>query len=269
MLCGVMAIFFALSGRIDLSAYFIFGGAFLDYFDGFLARILKQQGEMGKQLDSLADMITFGVAPGMMMMVVLAYACVPLDAWHGTVPEGMVVMIDTVKHPIEEDIAGSFYRWQNTVLEWEKVIWIPFVALIIPFFSMFRLAKFNIDTRQSESFIGLPTPANTIFYTAFPLLLMQYGRSEGWQHDLIQQCIQPVVLVPVIIVMSLMLVAELPLFALKFKHFNWKGNEIRYLFLISCGLLIPFLLIWSIPIIVLLYLLFSFIQNITRKKESR
>lgn len=266
MLCGVLAIFFALSGRIDISAYFIFGGAFLDYFDGFLARLLKQQGELGKQLDSLADMITFGLAPGMVMMVVLAYSVMPVESWHGSVPDGMIVLEDTLIHPIQEDIATAFFRWQNSVLEWENVNWIPFTALIIPFFSMFRLGKFNIDTRQSESFIGLPTPANTIFYTAFPLLLVQYGNAEGWQHTLILQCIQPIVLIPIIVVMSFMLVAELPLFALKFKQFKWKGNEIRYLFLISCGLLIPFLLIWSIPIIVLLYLLFSFIQNIIRKK---
>lgn len=266
MLCGVMAIFFALSGRIDFSAYCVFGGAFLDYFDGFLARLLKQQGELGKQLDSLADMITFGVAPGMIMMVVLAYATTDMTFWHGQVPEGMVVLKDTMIHPMEETIADAFFRWQSDVLDWKNVNWIPFAALIIPFFSMFRLAKFNIDTRQSESFIGLPTPANTIFYTAFPLLLMQYGNATGWEHDLIQLCVRPEVLIPVIVIMSLMLVAELPLFALKFKSFGWKGNEIRYLFLISCGLLIPLLLIWSIPIIVLLYLLFSFIQNIIRKK---
>ncbi len=144
----------------------------------------------------------------------------------------------------------------------------PFTALIITFFSMFRLAKFNIDTRQSESFIGLPTPANTIFFMAFPLLLAKYGETTGWEHDLIMWLVQPMVLIPIIVIMSLLLIAELPLFALKFKTFKWQGNEIRYIFLISCGILIPTLLIWSIPIIVLLYLLLSFIHNTFRKKSN-
>lgn len=269
MLCGIMAIFFSFSGRIEWAAFFIFGGAVLDFFDGFLARILKQQGEMGKQLDSLADMITFGLAPGIMMMVVLAYATTSPSLWHGILPDkGIVLMADTLIHPVHEDVTAAFYNWKSDLLDFEEVNWIPFAALLIPFFSMFRLAKFNIDTRQSESFIGLPTPANTIFFTAFPLLITQFGNIPGWQHDLIMQCIQPVVLIPIIVVMSLLLVAELPLFALKFKSFAWKGNEIRYIFLISCGLLIPLLLIWSVPIIVLLYLLLSFIQNIIRKKQT-
>jgi len=270
MLCGIMAIFFAFSGRIDIAPFFIFGGAIFDYLDGFLARILKKQGEMGKQLDSLADMITFGLAPGIIMMAVLAYATTSTNLFEGvSVPTGsMMVMQDVSVHPIHENFTIAFHQWYRTVIDFEKVNWIPFIGLIIPFFSMFRLAKFNIDTRQSESFIGLPTPANTIFFTAFPLLLTQFGLETGWEHDLIMQSIQPMVLIPIIVIMSLLLVSELPLFALKFKTFGWKGNEIRYTFLISCAILIATMLIWSIPIIVLLYLLFSFINNIIRKKTN-
>lgn len=270
MLCGVLAIILAFAGRIDIAPYFIFLAAVLDFFDGFLARLLKQQGELGKQLDSLADMISFGLAPGIIMMVILVYVTTKADV-SGLIYTGEYI---TQSGVVNGDTHGYFnfwlalFQWKNDFLGSEKINFLPFTALIIPFFSLFRLAKFNIDTRQSESFIGLPTPANTIFFMAFPLLLMKYIDQTGWEHDLIMWLIQPVVLIPIIVIMSILLVAELPLFALKFKSFKWTGNEIRYIFLISCGILIPFLLVWSIPIIVLLYLLLSFIYNIIRKNRT-
>jgi len=276
MLCGVFAIILAFAGRIDIAPYFIFLAAVLDFFDGFLARILKQQGELGKQLDSLADMISFGLAPGIIMMVVLTFSISKhelLDAYlymqnNVQLTSSGIQLAQPESGFIVVMIHKSFSDWMDTLTAMKNVNWLPFVSLIIPFFSMFRLAKFNIDTRQSESFIGLPTPANTIFFMAFPLVLTQFGAIAGWEHDLIMWLIQPVVLIPIIVIMSLMLVSELPLFALKFKSFGWKENEIRYVFLISCGILIPTLLFWSIPIIVLLYLILSFINNILRKKSN-
>jgi CDP-diacylglycerol---serine O-phosphatidyltransferase len=271
-LCGVFAIILAFAGRIDIAPYFIFLAAVLDFFDGFVARLLKQQGELGKQLDSLADMISFGLAPGIIMLTILIYSTTTLNLssllWHGEYVQayfndGDVSTINPVTHMfMAVDI------WIGFLFQLKDVNWLPFTALIIPFFSLFRLAKFNIDTRQSESFIGLPTPANTIFFMAFPLLLSQYGGTTGWEHDLILWLIQPIVLIPIIVIMSVLLVSELPLFALKFKNFKWKGNGTRYVFLISCGILISTLLIWSIPIIVLLYLLLSFIQHILRKNRT-
>lgn len=271
MLCGVCAIVLAFAGRIDIAPYFIFIAAVLDFFDGFLARLLKQQGELGKQLDSLADMISFGLAPGILMMVILVMQTVQPSGFQEFLGIGEYI---SAEWKVESSGFGaaqahfSMSTWLSGLAEGKVGSWIPLTALIIPFFSMFRLAKFNIDTRQSESFIGLPTPANTIFFMAFPLLIAQYGSASGWEHDLIIQVIRPEVLIPIIVVMSLLLVAELPLFALKFKSFAWKGNEVRYIFLISCGLLIPFLLVWAIPIIVLLYLLISFIYNTLRKKSN-
>lgn len=247
MLCGVFAIILAFAGRIDIAPYFIFLAAVLDFFDGFVARLLKQQGELGKQLDSLADMISFGLAPGLIMVVIMIELYHPL----GNIYSGHKVF-------------GLFHGLEGYNFE----TLLPLIGLIIPFFSLFRLAKFNIDTRQSESFIGLPTPANTIFFMAFPLLLVQYGGTTGWEHDLIMWLVQPWVLIPIIVIMSVLLVSELPLFSLKFKNFKWKGNGTRYVFLISCGILISTLLIWSIPIIVLLYLLLSFIQHILRKNRT-
>lgn len=272
MLCGVLAIILALAGRIDIAPFLIFLGAILDFFDGFLARLLKQQGELGKQLDSLADMITFGLAPGIIMMVVLISQTTQVNLedimWHGEYNTSNSTLELNGNLISNRPVWMAIDEWKSAFINFKDIDFLPFVGLIIPFFSMFRLAKFNIDTRQSESFIGLPTPANTIFFMAFPLLLVQYGDTVGWEHDLIIWIIQPMILIPIIVVMSVLLVSELPLFALKFKHFKWQGNEIRYIFLISCGLLIAFLWTWSIAIIVLLYLLLSFIQHILRKKSN-
>ena len=265
MLCGVFAIILAFAGRIDIAPYFIFLAAVLDFFDGFVARLLKQQGELGKQLDSLADMISFGLAPGIIMMVVLVFYICP-ESSYGMFNE--LPMEVKVHLSLKDWVEALFFNKSHGYNHSISHLLIPFCGLIIPFFSLFRLAKFNIDTRQSESFIGLPTPANTIFFMAFPLLLSQYGGTTGWEHDLIMWLVQPVVLIPIIVVMSVLLVSELPLFALKFKHFKWKGNGTRYIFLISCGILISTLLIWSIPIIVLLYLILSFIQYILRKNRA-
>jgi len=244
MLCGVFAVLLAIAGRIDIAPLFIFFGAVLDFLDGFLARILKQQSELGKQLDSLADIITFGLAPGIIMMAILIQ---PMPFTNS-------------------ETTSTFLSWIQQLIVGNAATYIPLFGLVIPFFSLFRLANFNIDTRQSDSFIGLPTPANTIFFMAFPLLLTQYGATTGWEHELIMTVVKPSVLVPLIIVMSVLLIAEIPLFSLKFKQFQWAGNEWQFGFLISCGLLIAFLWMWSIPIIVLLYLILSIIKNSISKK---
>ena len=251
MLCGIFAILLSLSGRIDLAPYPIFLGAIFDFFDGFLARILKQQSELGKQLDSLADMITFGLAPGIFMMVLLIY-----------VQDGSIFSNNS------HFSSAVIFDWLSQLGNLKIKNYLPFVALFIPFMSMFRLAKFNIDTRQSVSFIGLPTPANTIFFSAFPLILAQLSAATSQQTALIKTVFQPAFLIPIIVVMSLFLVAEIPLFAMKFKNFKWKGNEIRYTFLITCLLIIPLLLVWSIPIIVLLYIVLSVVENVFLKKKQ-
>jgi CDP-diacylglycerol--serine O-phosphatidyltransferase len=253
LLCGITAILFSLAGRIDIAPYFIFAAAILDFFDGFLARLLNQQGELGKQLDSLADVVSFGVAPGVICFVVLAVSTSSdFQQYNG----------------YYSDFESIWQSWFQHFSEFQVDSWLPFVALLIPFFSMFRLAKFNIDTRQSDSFIGLPTPANTIFFLTFPLLLAVDYPSVSTELNWVFFCIQPAFFIPLIVIMSLMLVAEIPLFAMKFKSFAWKGNEIRYIFLISCGILIPTLYTWSIPIVVFLYLILSFIHQLLRKTRT-
>ncbi|MGV3631609.1 MAG: CDP-alcohol phosphatidyltransferase family protein [Bacteroidota bacterium] len=243
MLSGILSILLALSGRVDLAPYPIFLGAVLDFLDGFAARLLKQQGELGKQLDSLADMITFGLAPGVMMFVLL-------------------LLTNQETRMVGNSFNfGVSFAMNNTIGFW------AFAAFIIPFFSMFRLAKFNIDTRQSDSFIGLPTPANTLFFCTFPLVMSEDLTGGTLEYRVSEFIFHPVVLITIIIIMSLMLVAELPLFSLKFKHFKWKGNEIRYVFLITCSLLIPLTLYWSLGIIIILYLILSIVENLLKAKK--
>ena len=249
MLCGILAIFLTLSGRVYYAPYFIFLGAILDFLDGFMARILKQQGELGKQLDSLADMVTFGLAPGVMMFMIL----IDLSLNNGNYFECTVCEF------------GKFESWVNLIFRQNH--YEILVALLIPVFSMFRLAKFNLDTRQSESFIGVPTPANTIFFCMFPLILAQDFAVGSFQFQVREFIMQVWVLIPIIIIMSILLISEIPLFSLKFKHFKWKGNEIRFIFLITCSLLIPLTRFWSMGIIVLLYLILSIIENILKTKK--
>jgi phosphatidylserine synthase len=149
LFCGCLAIIYAFNWQLDWAAYMVFLAAFLDFFDGFLARLLKVEGELGKQLDSLADMVSFGVVPGIVMF-----------QWLRRIYE-----IEFVSSA-PENIGFDFYMFNiNSVIPWYS-----YVALIIPIFSCYRLAKFNIDTRQSHGFIGLPTPANAIFFCSLMLI---------------------------------------------------------------------------------------------------
>lgn len=248
--CGILSIFLAFSGQLEWACYLIYFAAILDFLDGFLARKLNQMSELGKQLDSLADMVTFGVAPGVLVCVLLITQIVGLDK----------------SLPFSEAVFHSVQNFTQTIAtgNLSSINFLVFFGLLIPFFSLFRLAKFNIDTRQSESFIGLPTPANTIFFTSFPLLMARYFKL-GVENEVLNFVLSPWVLISITLVMSLLLIAELPLFSLKFKHFKWKGNEIKFIFLGSCLVLIPILFAWAIPIIIILYLILSVIEN-KRKK---
>lgn len=251
MLCGILSILLSLSGRIDLAPYPIFLGAIFDFLDGFMARILKQQGELGKQLDSLADMVTFGLAPGIMMFALLIQEFTVIDEFL----------------PSYISIRTSFFVWIHDGLYANSKNWVPLIALVIPIFSMFRLAKFNLDTRQTEGFIGLNTPANTLLLCTFPLILAQDFEVGSINYMVREFVMQTWFLIPLIIVLSILLVSEIPLFSLKFKHFKWKGNEIRFLFLITCSLLIPLTLYWSLGIIVILYVILSLIDNFLKRKK--
>lgn len=258
LICGVVSILLTLAGRIDLAPFVIFLGAFFDFFDGFLARKLKVSSEMGKQLDSLADMVTFGLAPGLLMLVVIV-TTIYIDG-----PFFTKDFASHVHFQLQNWMNAVFYGVPNSMDA--SIKYLPFVGLFIPFMSIFRLAKFNLDERQSEAFIGLPTPLNTLFFTFFPLIL--WTEFEVWKYDegIFGYLFNPYFLCGLIVLMSLLLVSELPLFSLKFKHFKWRGNEIRFSFLLTSVILIAVLLVWSIPLIVFLHLILSVIDNKLSKK---
>ena len=266
MLCGFIAIVLALAGRIDIAPLFIFLGAVLDFFDGFVARKIGVSGAMGKQLDSLADVITFGVAPGVIMLVMIVLG----------IDNSSLFPAEDTTRVYQNDLTYYTYfqvsAWMQALVynvpnNFDASIkFLPFVAMIIPFLSMFRLAKFNIDERQTDRFHGLPTPLNTMFFMFFPLYFSL--NVDNWAHQgkfihLIFDCYT---IAGITVVMSLMMITDIPLIALKFKNFNWKDNKFRYLLVGKSLIIILIFQLWAIPIIVILYLILSIIDNYTTKK---
>jgi CDP-diacylglycerol--serine O-phosphatidyltransferase len=251
LVCGILAIFSAFTVRFDLIPVFIMLAALFDFLDGMAARILKQSSPLGKQLDSLADMVSFGVAPGVLMMVVLSGLTIIGESW--------MYNIDFFRMAWESWLGIMF---GEGVIERTLFDFVPFLGLLIPLFSLLRLAKFNIDERQTDSFIGLPTPGNALFFMIFPLALVfeldntttSFSFLFSWK-----------VVVLLIFVFSKLLISELPLFSLKFKNLKFKGNEIRFFFLLCCAILIPLLKVWSVAIIVFLYLILSIIVYLKSK----
>ncbi len=266
LLCGCIAIVFALEGNLVWAAYLVGIAAVLDFFDGFAARMLKVYSEMGKQLDSLADMVTFGVVPGIVMFKLMNYSLGNLYTAS----------------------AGTSFLSVSPDYEQDYALYLPYLAFLISIFSALRLAKFNIDTRQSESFIGVPTPACTMLICSLPLILHEQGLLSGasGNHGLLGDLgnfiagfsdtsnnpysflLNFYFLAGLSLLMSYLLVAELPLFALKFKHLAWKGNEVRYLFLISSLLMLVCFRYTGIPIIIILYVVLSLVNNLKSKVKS-
>ena len=244
LVCGILAIITALTGGLEglkFAPYYILIAAVLDFLDGFVARLLKVQSELGKQLDSLADMVTFGVAPGIILMILVRYAF------------------------------AAFYTDQViTESTYYIVEFFSYSALIIPVFALFRLAKFNLDTRQTSSFIGLPTPAMTLYFAVIPLLIVNIDLYPAeWKNRIYDVLLMnPIFLLGSALIMSILMVSEIPLFALKFKDFKWQGNEVRYIFLTISLVLFATLLFWSVPLIIILYIILSIINNASKRKNE-
>ena len=227
LLCGCVAIMFAVSGDLVSASFFAFAGIFLDFFDGLAARVLNAQSQVGLQLDSLADVVTSGVLPGIVMVQLLS------EALTGT----------------SLDISTIF---SNTANSTSIESYLPFTGLLIAVASGYRLAKFNVDTRQTTSFIGLPVPANTLLILSLPLII-----SFQASQQIAEVILTPWFLIIITLVSCVLLNAEIPLFGLKFKTWNFKDNAVRYLFLISSILLLVVLKFIAIPIIIFLYILVS------------
>ena len=217
LLSGCIAAVMAFQSNYEAAILFIILGAVFDFFDGMLARLLNVSGPLGKELDSLADDITFGFAPSAIVFS----------------------LFKEVQYP----------EFMSGISEY-----FPYTAFIIAAFSALRLGKFNIDPRQSSSFIGLPTPANALFWGSLVV---------GAHSFLVSDSFNAIYLFILVILMSYLLVAELPMFSLKFKNLSWRDNKVSYIFLLVC---IPLLIVFRISgfaAIILWYILWSLL---TRKK---
>jgi CDP-diacylglycerol---serine O-phosphatidyltransferase len=212
LICGCLAILSVLNKDFQLAFVFIFIGGMADYFDGMIARLLKVNSPFGKELDSLADMVSFGVFPAMILYVLLS------------TNEGPMV--------------GPFH-----------LLGLP--AFILAGFACIRLAKFNLDTRQADDFIGMPTPACTLFMVG--LMLIYDHNSFG----LGQWVSSPYILYPVIVVFSYLLISEIPMFSFKFKSKKWKGNEHRIIFMLLGIVLLILLQEVALSALILIYVLFA------------
>ncbi|MCF0051419.1 CDP-diacylglycerol--serine O-phosphatidyltransferase [Dyadobacter sp. LJ53] len=218
LLCGCIGVVEAFHNNLVISCILIGVALVFDFLDGFLARMLKVSSAIGKDLDSLADMVTFGLLPAIIVYQLLMQS----------IP----------------DLFG---------------IWKAYPAFIIAVFSAIRLAKFNNDPRQTDSFIGLPTPANAMLIASLPIIILT---EDPFWKDIIVDTGHLLILS---VVMSFLLVMEMPLIALKFKHFGWKGNEFRFLLIGLTVVLVLTLKILAVPAIIMLYILLSVIDNIRKK----
>jgi len=226
---GLLSIIMIMNGNYIWAGLFIFIAAVFDYLDGTAARLLNAYSELGKQLDSLADVISFGVAPGILMFRMLYIGCAT----------GCNVL--------------------------EQLHITPYFALLIPVCSALRLAKFNIDLRQEVNFIGLPTPANALFFASIPLILyLQPQLFSILSFDFIIDFFSNSrVLTILTVFFSYMLISDFRIFSMKFKSVGWRGNQLRYSFLVISVVLLILFSLMAIPMIILIYILLSiFFQNL-------
>ena len=215
LLSGCVATMYALEGMYPFAFTFIIAGAVFDFFDGLTARALKVSSPIGKELDSLADVITFGFAPSAMV-----------------------------------------YSWlrecADAHLDMLVAFALPFFAFLMVAFSALRLAKFNVDERQTSSFIGLPTPANALFW----------GSLIVGAHDfLVADTLAFLYLIILVLLTSWLLVAEIPMFSLKFKNLSWRDNKVQFIFLLGCIPLVLFLQLAGLAAVIIWYALLSLLTQ--------
>lgn len=223
LLCGCIAIVCIFEKQLSYASYLIALAAVFDFFDGFAARMLNVKSAIGLQLDSLADMVTFGVVPGSIIFKLLS---------------------DNLEK----------YNLPNAL---------AFLAFFISVFSALRLAKFNVDTRQTESFIGLPTPANAILIGSFPLIIKQLPTDYS---ILPYTLLNPYFLLALTALMSFLLVSEISMFSFKFKNFSWQDNKIRFIFMGITLVLLILLQFAAIPFVIAGYISLSIFNNMMIKK---
>lgn len=230
LFCGCIAIVLVFNGAYTYASWLIILASVFDFLDGTVARLLNAHSEIGKQLDSLADIVSFGVAPASIM-----YA----------------LMVNTMGYAV-----GGY------------LVWSALPAFFIALFSALRLAKFNIDDSQTLSFRGLPTPANALFISALPFIHL-HAVSKGGLHAMISGLFNNYyILIGLALALSFLLVSNLPLMSLKIKSFNWKENQYKYIFLILSlimGILTGFA---AAPFVLLLYIFLSAAAHQQKKYDD-
>ncbi|MFV0521297.1 MAG: CDP-alcohol phosphatidyltransferase family protein [Mangrovibacterium sp.] len=223
---GSFAVFLGIQGYIGYAAICIGLAAVFDFLDGMSARLLHSYSELGKQLDSLCDLVSFGLAPA-----TIAFSLLQLSLF------------------------GDLYTFSEIQATWYE--WLLLAScLFIPIAGAFRLAKFNIDTRQETGFLGLPIPANALFFASLAGIV-------AWSNSAIaiDIVLNKFNLLISIIIFSSMMVSEVPMFSLKIKNFSWKDNQIRYIFLVLCLILMLLLGIVGLPLIIISYIVLSIITR--------
>lgn len=223
LLCGTLSTVFALYGQLRVATLLLFAGAVFDFFDGFVARLLDVSSPIGKELDSLADLVSFGFAPSAMLSTYIKYTLT--SSWTVSICSDKLLLVWTL---------------------------LPFVLVV---FSGIRLAKFNIDTRQSENFLGLTTTATGMFTAS--LVWMVVGRPEmfiSW--------LRPTVVIFLVMIFCILLISEVPMISLKFHNYKWRGNELRYILLGLTLISILILGLGGIAVTIFIYIVFSVIKYI-------
>lgn len=257
LLCGCIGVMNAIDHNFTTVVFLLMIACVCDFLDGFAARGLKQGSPMGKELDSLADMVTFGVLPGVVMYQLI--------------------------------------RYTEHMPDWDGSLWmyyLPYIGFLIPLFSGLRLAKFNVDDRQSDSFIGLPTLANALFICSLPMVIRLdpafidplpipkedwgqgfmpniYMAHMGYVPEILAKIVfSQVAMICITVLFSVLLISEIPMFSFKVKHVKWKGNEIRYIFLaIAIGLGV-WLKLAALPLIIVVYIFMSVVYAIAKRSQA-
>lgn len=223
LFCGSIAVIYAVEENFEYACLFVLLGIFFDFFDGFAARLLKVTGELGKQLDSLADMVTSGVVPGIVMF--------------------KLIQLNLKTNP-------------NSFIYEEPILDIALIGLFLTVGACFRLGKFNLDTRQTKSFVGLPTPAMSLLVISLPLV-QQYSEIE-FAKELISNNYFLIILTWIL---CFLMNSEIYLFSLKFENYSIKDNYIKYIFLLLSIILIWLLPFISISLIIILYVFLSLLNR--------
>ena len=237
LFCGCIAMVFVADQQFDIGFYFVCLGIFLDFFDGFFARLFKVSSPLGLQLDSLADMITSGLVPGFVM-----YKWLP----------SYIAGIDK-----NNNISNSVPNYFDNPTKL-----IPYLGFIITLGACYRLANFNIDSRQTDSFIGLPTPANALFIMSIPLIVINTDSIF-----VLEILTNPWVLIIITFFSAYIMNAEVPLFSLKMKSFSFNKYKLQIGFLIATVIMILSFQFLAIPLIIITYILLSVFNNKLQKKE--